>query len=123
ALFLLIVPLEQPQNSKLIGTWKVVKIQSADGFFIPKIDFILNISEDKFTFNRDVNQCSANPTITENTIEFDGSLCTRACCDGRKDPVGALINYSGYYIVTENSLTIQSDYVKTWLKRIESNIK
>src|SRR5687767_2134665 len=118
-LSLIVVPSKQPRSNNLFGTWKLVKVETDSGIITPTMDFFLTISEDRLGFDRDVNDCTAKPLITESTIEFDSELCTRVCCDGERDPIGGMNLYRGEYNVTENSLTIQNENVRTYLKKIK----
>lgn len=119
-LSLIVVLSKQQQNKDLFGKWKLVRVETNNETLIPTMDFFLTISEGGFGFNRDVNVCSVKPIITETTIEFGRELCTRVCCDDRYDPIGGMNLYRGNYIVTESSLIIQNESLKTYLEKIEN---
>jgi hypothetical protein len=110
--------LPRQEKNELFGKWKIVKVETGKGVLIPTMDFFLTISEDTFGFNRDANGCSAKPVITDTTIEFEGEICTRMCCDGERDPIGGMNLYAGNYIVNNSSLTIWTEEVKTYFERI-----
>ena len=112
--------LGQQQHNEVFGKWKVVKVETNNDVLTPTMDFFLIIGENTFHFNRDVNGCSAKPVLTETTIEFDSELCTRICCDGERDPIGGMNLYSGSYIVTEKTLVISNEKVKTYLEKISN---
>jgi hypothetical protein len=112
-------PAQQKQN-ELFGTWKIVKVKTNDGILTPTMDFFLTIGENQFRFNRDFNRCSTKSIITDTTIGYDGELCTRVCCDGEKDPIGGMDLYRGNYIVTEQTLVISNEKVKTYLEKVSN---
>jgi hypothetical protein len=85
---------------------------------MPRVKFFLRIGKDRFDFNRDVNTCSAKAIVTGTTIEFNSEYCTRACCDGRFDPIGGMKLYSGNYMVIDTALVIWNENAKTYLERV-----
>lgn len=115
----LLLASDEQTTDKLYGKWQVVKVETIQGTLIPTKDFFLTISEGRLGFNRDINRCSAQPIITATTIDYDRALCTRACCDGRRDPIGGMDIYRGNYNVSEDSLIIENSQVKTYLIKVK----
>lgn len=112
-------PANEQITEKLYGKWQLVKVETNREIFIPTKDFFLTISEGGLGFNRDINRCSTKPTITSTSIDYDSELCTRACCDGNRDPIGGMNLYRGNYYVSENSLTIENSELTTYLVRVK----
>jgi hypothetical protein len=105
---------------EIFGKWKIMKVETKNNILIPTKDFTLTIEANRLHFNRDVNGCSANPILTDTTIDFYSELCTRICCDGQLDPIGGMDLYRGSYVATEKTLVISNGEVKTYLEKISN---
>lgn len=119
-LSLIVVQSKEHRNIELYGKWKLIEVETKNETLIPTTDYILTITKNSFSFNRDVNKCSVKPIITETTIEYDRETCTRVGSDGMYDPIGGMVLYRGRYVVTENTLTIQNEKAKTYLEKVEN---
>lgn len=109
-------------DSFMFGNWKLLNVESDTGLTFPKVDFKLQLSKDTLAYNLDVNGCFVHDfKLTKDSIIISKKLtmCTLACCDGNFDPLGKLINYTGKYVVVNDSLWITNDLITYKLERIK----
>jgi len=97
------------EKEDINGQWKLIQVETADGILIPQVDFLIQVQDQKITFNLDVNNCFADIEIRNDSILYNLAGCTKMCCDGDVDPIGAFLNYSGAYSFKNDHLYIQNE--------------
>ncbi len=107
---------QQIADPNIYGVWQLEYVESENGMESPGVDYKLTIRQGLLSFNTDVNECgAANLTIDGMMIEFNKQGCTRICCDGSRDPLGARIDYQGSYILQDDLLRITN--LRTYVLR------
>lgn len=106
------------EKEDINGQWKLVQVETSGGVLIPKVDFLIQVEDQKINFNLDVNNCFADIEIRNDSIIYNTAGCTKMCCDGNIDPIGTFLNYSGAYYFKNDYLFIQNENLYM-LKKIE----
>jgi hypothetical protein len=96
-------------SQDIIGEWKLEHVDIGSKILYPKVDFFVNISENRLSYNTDFNSCQTVTTITSNRITNGNvTACTLVCCDGRLDTIASFLNYEGYYQISNDTLIISN---------------
>ena len=104
------------EKEDINGQWKLLQVETTDGILMPKMDYLVSVQDQKISFNLDVNDCFAEIEIRNDSIIYDLAGCTKMCCDGDIDPIGAFLNYSGAYSFKKGLLIIQNENKYTLIK-------
>ena len=97
------------EKEDINGQWKLVQVETPDGILTPKVDFLIQVQDQKIDFNLDVNNCFADIEIRNDSIIYHIAGCTKICCDGDIDPIGSFLNYSGAYSYKNDTLVITNE--------------
>jgi len=101
------------EKEDINGQWKLIMVETTDGVLMPQVDFLIQVQDQKINFNLDVNNCFADIEIRNDSIIYDLAGCTKMCCDGNIDPIGAFLNYSGAYSFKKGQLIIKNENIYT----------
>lgn len=114
--FLLLFSFEQDPITDLIGKWKLVQIDVNGSKITPqKNDHYLNISQNKISYNRDVNHCWVDSFfVDEKTIILHNGACTKIA---EHDEITKYLNYSGEYQLFDSLLIIFNKKETLYLKK------
>lgn len=111
SIFLLLALLScavKKDKPSVISKWKLIQVETPTKVLTPKVDFLLEILEDKINFNLDMNSCFARIELRNDSIIYDMAGCTKMCCDGQLDTIASFLNYSGKYQLMKDLLIIQN---------------
>lgn len=97
------------EDKSINGDWKLIKVETPMEVLMPKVDYLVNVQDQKINFNLDVNSCFADIEIRNDSIIYKVAGCTKMCCDGNTDPIGGFLNYSGAYSFIKDTLIITNE--------------
>ncbi len=106
------------EKEDINGQWELIQVETNAGILIPQVDFLVQVEDKKINFNLDVNSCFTDIEIRNDSIIYQFAACTKMCCDGNTDPIGAFLNYSGAYSFKDGYLYIQNENLYK-LRKIE----
>jgi len=118
-LLLFTLPFRQGPMDRLIGDWKVQKLETgAEKLYPTKKEYHLHISETGVTYDLEANGCGTDKfAIDDSTINLT-SICTDRCCEGLKDPISPCLDYNGRYKLFDSLLTITNSQGTLYLIKV-----
>ena len=103
----------QASDQSLFGSWKVSSLLKDGTSIVQNTNdtLIITFSNNKtVSVKLEINSCSGNFTLTDNTLEINPLLCTLACCDSEfsSDLLYTLQRIDSYHFSGED-LTLAGD--------------
>ena len=115
-ILLFTLPFRQGPIDKLLGDWKVQKLETGEERLLPtKREYHLYITEGGITFDLETNGCGTDSFTIDDSIITIKPVCTANCCEGRNDPIAGSINYNGRYTLNDSLLTITNSHGTLYL--------
>lgn len=108
-LLIMLVMISCDEEKTINGNWKLLKVETPNETLMPKVDYLVNVQDQKINFNLDVNSCFADIEIKNDSILYQVAGCTKMCCDGQIDTIGGFLNYSGAYSLKNDTLIISNE--------------
>jgi hypothetical protein len=118
-LFLFTLNLTAGPIDKLMGRWKLLKIDINSTTYLPKATtYILTVKENRIMYNLDVNECYATIlSVDDSTISVRDDGCSHIGADGN-DPIATYIDYNGNYTLHDSMLVITNHEETMYLKKL-----